>query len=210
MSVSTSENSSIALLGGGSDYKIPRITLSISGLVLLFTVSALEIPSLLNLLSFNYEAILDRGEYWRLITGHLTHSSWDHLFWDWITFTAAGCYLEYHSRKILLTGLLVCTSALNLFLLSPLSDIAAYTGISGTVYTLITLTAFLWARLNKQRYGQLIAYLPLVLIVGKTALELLSGTAVFMNDGWQVYYPAHLVGLFTAFVIYFSMRPGKD
>lgn len=205
MSASTSGNSPIALLGGGSDYKIPRITLSISSLVLIFTVAALEIPSHLNLLSFDYVAIVDRVEYWRLITGHLTHSSWDHLFWDWITFTVAGCYLECHSRKMLITGLLSSTIALNLFLLSPLSDIAAYTGISGILYTLATLAAFLWAQLNKKQYGQIITFLPLLLIIGKTVLELTAGTAVFMSKGWHIYPPAHLIGLLIACVIYFMM-----
>lgn len=206
MPASISKKSYAALLGGVSDYKTPQITLSISSIALMLSVFALEIPSLLDLLSFDYLAIVDRYEYWRLITGHLVHSSWDHLFWDLITFAVTGCYLEYHSRKMLTTGLFCSIVGLNLFLLSPLSDIAAYTGISGVLYTQITLAAFLWARRNKEQHGQLIAFLPLFLIIGKTVMEMAAGTAVFMNQGWHVYYPAHLVGLFMAFIVYSILR----
>jgi rhomboid family GlyGly-CTERM serine protease len=141
-------------------------------------------------LSFNYSAIVDQHEYWRLISGHLIHSSWDHLFWDLITFTVAASYLERQSRNLWVCATVVSTLILDLYLLSPLANIEYYAGISGVLYALITLAGLFWYSKEKSLLG----LLPLSAIAIKTLFELTAQNAVFVTDGWHLYAPAHLIG----------------
>jgi membrane associated rhomboid family serine protease len=43
-------------------------------------------------------AIAD-GQWWRLATGHVTHWSANHLFWDLLMFVALGATLECRNRR---------------------------------------------------------------------------------------------------------------
>lgn len=185
-----------ALRGGYLNNRIP-VTCGLV-LVSLLLSSALIINNTVELLSFNYHSITHSQQYWRLLTGHMIHSSWNHLFWDLITFALANAYLEHHDRVKMLFGFGVGILGLNLFLLSPLASIQEYSGLSGILYTQITLAASVWATKNKSILG----FLPLAVILIKTLFEILSGASAFMQNGWQLYWPAHIVGAICALIVF--------
>jgi len=176
--------------------KLPLVTLAIS-------ISALGIGLLnpifpmLSWLCFDFTLITEEHQYWRLITAHLVHSSTEHLFWDLITFAVAGIYLERSNFKLYISGLGLSLMTLSIFLLSPLTDIAQYSGLSGVLYTIICLAAWQWL---KEETG-LIAWLPLLTIILKTVAELFMQDTVFVSEGWEVFSEAHIVGAGTALII---------
>ncbi len=181
-----------ALTGGpeGHAGRWPFITLMTAACVLL---SALVLPLEMSLqvLSFDYTAITNQYEVWRLITGHLVHSSYDHLFWDLLAFSACCYYLETRAYHLLVPGLLAGLVSVNLYLLSPYATIEYYSGLSGVLYCLFLLSGWHWA----QSQNSLIGAVPLALLLGKTLVEWMQGDTVFVNQGWQLLNEAHLSGL---------------
>ena len=97
-----------------SSVNVPWISLIISTTALLiggFNMS----NQLLEILCFDQIAIIGHTEYWRLLTGHLVHSSFPHLFWDLLAFVPVAVYLETENRRLLITSLLTTLITLNLF-----------------------------------------------------------------------------------------------
>ncbi|WP_415901146.1 rhombosortase [Neptuniibacter sp. QD29_5] len=178
--------------------KVPLITLSIIVSVLSIGLLGYFYP-VLSWLCFDYALIAEQQQFWRLITAHFVHSSTEHLFWDLLTFTAAGAYLEKRNQKLFIYGLLASLVTLSIFLLSPLTDIARYSGLSGILYTVICLAAWQWLREEKG----FIAWLPLIAIAVKTVTEIFMQDTVFVTEGWAVFSEAHLVGAGTALFVGF-------
>lgn len=178
-----------------SSVNVPWISLIISTTALLiggFNTS----HQLLEILCFDQTAITVHAEYWRLLTGHLVHSSFSHLFWDLLIFVPVTVYLEKKNRQLLITSLLTTLIALNLLLLSPWTEIRFYCGISGLLYGVVSALAALIAQQQWQsNRKEVIGYLPLALLLIKTALETSSEQAIFVSEGWPVYQPAHWLGL---------------
>ncbi|WP_415911280.1 rhombosortase [Neptuniibacter sp. QD37_11] len=178
--------------------KNPLITLSIIVSVLSIGLLSSSFP-MLSWLCFDYALITEQQQYWRLITAHLVHSSTEHLFWDLLTFAAAGVYLEKRNQKLFIYGLLLSLITLSIYLLLPLTDIARYSGLSGILYTVICLAAWQWFREEKG----FIAWLPLIAIAVKTVTEIFMQDTVFVTEGWEVFSEAHLVGAGTALLLGF-------
>jgi rhomboid family GlyGly-CTERM serine protease len=79
------------------------------------------------------------GQWWRLFTGHLTHWSGEHLFWDLLMFALLGMIAERRSKG----GFAICLAAaavvisVGMLLSSPLS----YRGLSGLATTAFVFLA---------------------------------------------------------------------
>ena len=97
-------------------------------------------------LAFHAGAVFD-GEVWRLVTGHLVHADGPHLAWNGLALAVLGLLIEREGRGLLLgalTGGIVSVSAL---LLSPLSSLALYCGLSGVLNSLLVIALYLeWRR----------------------------------------------------------------
>ncbi|WP_415881264.1 rhombosortase [Neptuniibacter sp. QD34_54] len=191
-------NSYSGLNGNEQPTKTPLITLSMFVSVLSIGILSFSFP-MLSWLCFDYALITEQQQYWRLITAHFVHSSTEHLFWDLLTFAAAGVYLENRDRKLFIYGLISGLVTLSIYLLSPLTDIARYSGLSGILYTVICLAAWQWLR---EEIG-FIAWLPLIAIAVKTVTEIFMQGTVFVTEGWEVFSEAHLVGAGTALFVGF-------
>jgi rhomboid family GlyGly-CTERM serine protease len=188
----------------------PWITLSISLIALMIGVVNNLFP-LLQSLCFDYTAIIEDHQYWRLLTGHIVHSSNSHLFWDLITFLVCGCYVERKGVKHFKLALLSSILILNGYLISPWSEIAQYSGLSGILYTVVILAGWLW---YKEHRG-LLGALPIIMAIAKTVLEIIAQEATFVSQGWTLFYPAHLLGivagsLFIALIEYPRMAVRTD
>lgn len=191
-------DSSSSLNGKEQPTKAPLVTLSMIVGVLSIGLLSFSFP-MLAWLCFDYALITEQQQYWRLITAHLVHSSAEHLFWDLITFTAVAVYLEKRNQKLFIYGLLLSLITLSIYLISPLTDIARYSGLSGILYTVICLAAWQWFREEKG----FIAWLPLIAIAVKTVTEIFMQDTVFVTEGWEVFSEAHLVGAGTALFVGF-------
>lgn len=144
------------------------------------------------LMGFCFDSVaIGQGEWWRLISGHLVHSSFDHLWWDALAFFCVGCYLEARSPKLLLIALSIGLVAVNGLLLSPWSSLFYYCGLSGLLFAPLTLALWLHWHRNKG----LLAITPMLVCISKVVWECSQHSTLLVTSGWPAYPQAHLAGI---------------
>lgn len=170
---------------------------------LLLTLSAVLLylsPELNAWATFDRTAIA-AGQLWRLITGHWTHWSGEHLGWDLLVFAVVGGALEIRGRR---SAFLAGTVASALLISGGVwvlrSGLGEYRGLSGIDCALVTLIAvdLLRQSLRDRRWGVSLA-LAVVLggFLGKVAFELATGQTLFVASGEGLFVPvplAHVLG----------------
>jgi rhomboid family GlyGly-CTERM serine protease len=130
------------------------------------------------------------GELWRLVTGHLTHLSGEHLLWDALTFAVLAAACERRGRWRLAATLAVSAMAIPaaLFVLEP--GLAVYRGLSGLDMALAGLLAA-----TELRRGSRWAMAALLALGAKLAYELATGAVLFVAlEGAEAVPLAHAVG----------------
>ena len=157
-------------------------------------------PELTAWATFDRTAIA-AGQLWRLITGHWTHWSGEHLGWDLLVFAVVGGSLELRGRRGVF---LICTvvSALlisgGVWVLRP--GMVEYRGLSGIDCALVTLAAvdLLRQSIRDRRRGLSLA---LTVLLGgylsKVVFELATGQTLFVATGQGLFVPvplAHALG----------------
>lgn len=138
-------------------------------------------------LELDREAVA-RGEVWRLITGHWTHWTPDHLLWDSLAFLVLAVLCETRiSRARLVAAVLGSALAVSAGVWFALPEIGRYRGLSGIDSALFVLLA---ASLRSPLGG-----LALAAFLGKSAWEVWTGATLFTAAGSFVPVPlAHLIG----------------
>lgn len=136
-------------------------------------------------------AAVARGEAWRLLTGHWTHWTLEHLLWDSLAFLvlATLCETRIPRRLFLATvaGSALAVSAGVWFL----PEIERYRGLSGIDSALFVLLA---ASLVRETRSPL-AGLALAAFLGRSAWEVATGSPLFVEaDGFVPVPLAHLIG----------------
>jgi rhomboid family GlyGly-CTERM serine protease len=176
---------------------IRPLIIAIIGLSLLLFVS----QSLQNEFVFNRNNIA-QGQWWRLLTGNLTHSNFSHLALNITGLWILG-FLFIDSLKIktftITTIILSLIVGCSLYFYSPELDF--YYGFSGVLYGLYIIGAI--SAIIKQDYFT--GLLVLLLIIAKISWDLLNGGSASSAEliGIPVAIDAHLYGVIGAFVISF-------
>jgi len=83
------------------------------------------------------------GEYWRVITGHLSHLGWSHLFLNMVVFL--GFWFLFHNvfkLRSWLAIILICSISISLCFLVFDQNLVHYVGFSGVLHGLFIAT--LW------------------------------------------------------------------
>ena len=165
---------------------IPYLTLS---LVLTCIGIHLWVPDK-TLLYFSASNIF-AGDWWRLITGHLTHADNEHLLWNCIGLFVLGALLESRSRRILTAAVVGGITAVDLLLLSPLSSLDYYCGLSGALNALLAVA--IWKEWERSHS------ISIVLVggacVAKALVETWLGSSLLTSISWQPYAISHIAGL---------------
>ena len=183
----------------GGRFVAARRTPCASLLLAAVAVAVFLWPALSARLQYDRAAIA-AGDVWRLVSGHWTHYSLDHLFWDVVAFVALGVVCERRSRPRFLACLVTAALAISGAVWLLLPGMGIYRGLSGIDSALFTLLiADMWEehRQTGQGRSQVLAAVGLVAFLGKIAFELLTGRNVFVSglDAGIVGVPlAHLVG----------------
>lgn len=152
-------------------------------------------------LQYERDALL-AGELWRIVTGHWTHWSWNHLSWDLAAFIGLAIACECMGRRRFLWCTFLSSVFISFAVWYWLPDMETYRGLSGINSALFSFAAFqlLWTRLENDRASVL---LPLILLFGfvaKTAYEVHTGRAFFVEADISVVVLAHVVGALTGLV----------
>ena len=167
--------------------RFPFITLLISALACLLML----LPATAhNALYFDHQQ-LARGHFWVLLTGHWIHADVQHLAWNVTALAVLAAILETRSRRLLLWSLCIGTVCVDLLLLSPLSLLQRYCGLSGLLNTLLGVALYQYWRETRSTLVILVA----ILCIAKIALEIFSGQSVFTDISWPPFAMAHLAGM---------------
>ena len=167
--------------------RIPIVSLLLAVISLLLMTLSQEWHELLY---FDTEQ-LQHGMPFGLVTAHWIHVDSQHLAWNVgaLLFIAAG--IEWHSRGLLLSSIVIGMVCVDLLLLSPLSDLQRYCGLSGVLNTLFGSLLYLYWRQTRSPFILIIACLALI----KIALEVRSGQALLTDISWPPFAMAHLAGI---------------
>lgn len=148
---------------------------------------------------YDREAILN-GEWGRLLTGHLTHWNFDHLFWDAVTFLLLGVACMWRSVGRTVATLLGSAAAISASLLLFQPEMATYRGLSGLDSALFTLlAAMIWRESQRDGRWKLgaVAITAGAAFLAKAAYESAMGTTLFVDSSAAGFIPlasAHLIG----------------
>ena len=143
---------------------------------------------------------IQAGEIWRLITGHFTHWSGDHLLWDVVMFVTLGAIVESRDRTGFIVTVLASAMSISavLWFLQPTID--QYRGLSGIDSALFTHAVVILAT-DARRTGRRLVYRFMSLSVlgfgAKIAYELLTGSTLFVDSsgaGFTALPDVHMVG----------------
>lgn len=146
-----------------------------------------------------------RGEAWRLVTGHLVHADLGHLFWNGLGLGTLGFLIERRSPSLLWISLTAGFASVNLLLMSPLSQLHYYCGLSGILNTLFVVA--LWLEWRASR-SSLILVVALACVL-KLAIEISLGVSLVTNISWPPYSWSHLAGLLGGLAVVLGQFPGR-
>lgn len=181
--------------------RLPLITLAMT----LLSSSLMLLPSpLQEYLYFDIQAVAE-FHVLGLFSGHWIHSDQSHLLWNLVAFVVLGSIIEQRSRALLLWSLATGTLFVDLLLISPLTDIQRYCGLSGVLNTLMGVTLYLYWRTTRSAWVLLVG----VLSVLKIVIELSCGQAIFTDISWPPFPLAHLAGLLATPVAIGCFHPGR-
>jgi rhomboid family GlyGly-CTERM serine protease len=138
------------------------------------------------------------GEFWRVVTGHWTHWSLEHLAWDLVAFVVLLPLCLRIGRGRTALALIGATLAIPLAVGAALPEIVAYRGLSGLDSALFTCLAssLLLRELREGAWGTAMIFGgALMAFAMKVAFELATGSALFVeSDAFVPVVLAHLVG----------------
>lgn len=151
------------------------------------------------LLEFSRTEIV-AGEWWRVLTGHLTHWNADHLTWDLMMFVVLGAVFERRSRAGFLSVLVASAVAISaaVFWIQP--EFELYRGLSGVdsgLFVAVCVGMLADARREKDRLTFAVAVALLIGFVAKTVFEYATGTTLFVECAAAGFIPlalSHLSG----------------
>jgi len=182
-------------------HNFPLLTILFGFIAATVTLS----PQMTPWLQFDRSAIL-QGEIWRTLTGHLTHWSVSHLFWDMLVFLVLAGIIERFSRRQFLACFAAGSLTISLLVFTMLPEMAYYRGLSGIDSGLFMLLLVLLYRRNAAGHNVLhkIPYILLgLLFIGKTAFELSTAQTLFVQSS-DLFIPvplAHMGGAFVGGII---------
>ncbi len=147
-------------------------------------------------------AAVDAGQLWRLVTGHWTHWTADHLIWDLFVFLALGWACVRVDRRAAFRCVAASSLAIGLGVWLATPALTTYRGLSGVDSALFTLFARqLATRLEPAR--RWIVHGAMAVFLAKALFELIAGESWFVDSDavFEVAPAAHLIGGLTGLIV---------
>ncbi|WP_182869202.1 rhombosortase [Rhodopirellula sp. JC639] len=170
-----------------------RVTLVVSAIAILASV----VPGLAAALQLDFASVAE-GQWWRFLSGHLTHYDSQHLFWDVLMFVVLGAVCERQHPKLFGVALLVMALGISAAVALMCKDVSGYRGLSG-----IDTGLFVWFIGDQFRHSlagrdrMFVAFWTAMatLLVGKLLYESVTGEVLFVDaDGFKPLIESHLAG----------------
>jgi rhomboid family GlyGly-CTERM serine protease len=142
------------------------------------------------LLRYDRAAVIDAGEYWRLLTGHFVHGSITHMA---LNLAGMGLLAALFPRHYSLTGWIIIAlfsaAAIDLGFVLYEPHLEWYVGLSGVLHGGLAAGAIAWWRYESKALALAIT----VILIGKLAWEQAQGALPLSGD-MSVIVDAHLLG----------------
>ena len=172
--------------------RLPRFTLGITTLAIALYALFGPAPELW---VFDRVAIA-QGEWWRLVSGHLVHSDFEHAFWDILAFALIGALVEQSGSGRTRAAAAISLLMVDAWLWWGAGYLRWYCGLSGIINTLLVLLIdqlwreekSVWVALGAAGYGI------------KLLVEAVTGNALLTATAWPSVVSVHLVGVAVAVV----------
>jgi len=171
------------------------------------------IPRAASALELSRDGIL-HGQCYRLLTGHLIHFTFQHLFWDLLTFIVLSLMVAGRSLNKWLACTLGSALVISFAVLIFQPEIALYRGLSGIDSALFaTAAAMLLTEglRHKKAILTVTAAVAIPAFIGKSIYELGTGRILFVEDLGPDVSPlvlAHLAG--AAWGLLIALLPAKQ
>lgn len=134
------------------------------------------------------------GYGWTLISGHWIHVDLEHLKWNVLTLIVLASIIEIRSKTLLVVSLLMGMICVDVLLFSSYNSVQRYCGLSGILNTLMGIVIYIyWIETR----SMVIIFVG-ILCLGKIAIEIIIGQAIFTHNSWPPYPMAHLAGILAA------------
>ena len=172
---------------------------SVSLVVAVAACLVIAFPTAADWLQYDRSAVAG-GELWRIATCHLTHWSFEHLFWDVTALLFLGFVIERDKHRRLLTCMGLSAVLIPLVVHACMPELSTYRGLSGidsAVFMLlaVTLLADSW---DQRDWGwTLVCTAVIGGFAAKTGFEFVTGTTLFVDAAAAEMLPvplAHVVG----------------
>jgi rhomboid family GlyGly-CTERM serine protease len=142
-------------------------------------------------LGYSRSAIM-AGEYWRIVSCHLVHTGWHHLFLNIIGVVLLFVlFAHLYSPWTWLAGILSCMICISLYFLVFCPTLEWYMGLSGVLHGLL-----LMGLIGEIKKGYTFYYFGLLAIIGKLVMEYFSGPEDLASQFGKAFVisPAHFSG----------------
>jgi len=145
-------------------------------------------------------AAVAAGEFWRVVSGHLTHWTLSQLLWDGVVFAALGWLCWSEDRKLFWRTLVASTLGVSAAVLWLQPEIGTYRGLSGidaALFAALTTTATRGLWRERRARAALGVALAASSLAAKIAWEIATRTAFFAGDLGEGVVPlplAHAAG----------------
>jgi rhomboid family GlyGly-CTERM serine protease len=173
--------------------RLPGVSLLLVGAAVCLQCS----PAAQEWLQYDRAAIAG-GELWRIITGHLTHASWDHLLWDAAALVVLGAICERDQRRSFVACIAASAIALSVCLWMVMPDLAIYRGLSGidsAVFVFLAVVLLRQSLSARQKWWSTGIVAVLCGFGLKVAFEYATGRTMFVDSGSAAMTPVPLVHL---------------
>jgi rhomboid family GlyGly-CTERM serine protease len=165
---------------------------------------SLQSASMASVLQFD-RLLIDQGQYWLLLTGHLVHLNWVHWALNMAGLLIVALFFSLYGNIydwlfVLLFSALI--TGLGLYWWHP--ELIWYVGLSGVLHGL-----FVYGAIRETRFFPFSGYLLLLLISAKLFWEYMNGPLPGSEamTGGRVMVEAHLYGAIAGLVAVFITWP---
>ena len=145
--------------------------------------------------------LIDQGQYWLLLTGHLVHLNWTHWALNMAGLAIVAVFFSlYGSILDWLFVLLFSAFVIGLGLYWFHPELGWYVGLSGVLHGL-----FIYGAIREMRFYPVSGYILLLLLTGKLFWEYMNGALPGSEQmtGGRVLVEAHLYGAVAGLVAVF-------
>ena len=161
-------------------------------------VVAFMVPGVTDYLQLDMEQAFG-GEFWRIITGHVTHYGSSHLFWDLLMFVVLGAVCERRCGVLYGPALAMMAVVISASIAIGCPQIGVYRGLSG-----LDTGLFAWfvadqavQAVRRREWGSAGIWLAMGGgLLCKLGFEWATGATLFVDsDGFVPLVQSHLAGL---------------